>query len=142
MVWAEPTIRGFARRPAYAAGGSGPAVTETFTITGTITGDGASRTVTALMASPATFGTGPDAVTIELTASGQLNDNFPGARNLDLGPAGLTWDPDNPPYEDTNNVINESQNNTNATRLRIRNNAPAGDFSITIAITCPAGLIG
>jgi len=140
VVWAEPTVRGLARRPAYAAGGSNaPAETLTVTISGTITGTGAGRVVSGLIATPSQFGTGVNAVSIGL-APGTGNGTNPGTRSIDLGPTGLTWDVATLGGAQAGFFL---AGQSTGTQLQFRGPGQAtGGFTIVIDITCPADFTG
>ena len=127
VIWAEPTIKGLARRPAYAAGGS-TAVTEQVEIMFTISGTGSSRMITNITPMPASVG----GTALVFTVTGTNNPLF-----INLG-NGLTWDTNTTNYSDPSNVIRENQSNSTQLRVRNNSNAPNGTYTVTIDVTCPA----
>ena len=128
-VWSEPTIRGLARRPAYAFEGPGPGpdkVMITFTV---LVSDPQEVVVDSF--SPTSVGGQP----IDIGILEQANNRH--ALQLDPMGSALTWDFDTL-WEDLNRdvIINAAaQSGPTILRLRSSNGLPEGTYTVSIEVS-------
>jgi hypothetical protein len=132
VVWAEPTIKGLAKRPAYASAGSTD-ITEEITITGDVTTNAAGvSTISDLMWSPLMVG----GQSFTLTAVNQPN----GRVRIALGgDGGVLRYVDDGTISESGSVLDTADPINDALRrVRFERDASETDFSITVKVLCPA----
>lgn len=145
VVWAEPTIKGLARRPAYADTGSGAPVTLTnVVITGTINADASITNILVDgVAQPAGGVTiGNQTFLIGSDPNGSLRPRLqvtnPSGPNGLLAFTAATYDsgPGGPEAMDAVGIISNNQRRLRFARLTGAENGMTGDFQITFTIQC------